>query len=74
MITQIKMKDFMLCVGDKRMGEISQISHSKLIQKKITCFSITKGHLSKVPVVVSLHFQIKYFGLGIAGFGNQKFV
>ena len=43
-------------------------------KKKLTSFSISKGDLSQVSVVVSLHFQIKYFWLSIAGFGDQKFV
>ena len=39
-----------------------------------TCFSITNSHLSQVTEVVSLHFQIEYFGLSITGFSDQKFI
>merc|ERR1711981_322710 len=39
-----------------------------------SCFSITNSHLSQVTEVVSLHFQIEYFGLSITGFSDQKFI
>ena len=32
---------------------------------------VANSHLGKVPVVITLHLQIKHLGLGIAGFGNK---
>ena len=36
--------------------------------------SVTHSHLGKVPVVISLHLQIKDLGFGIAGLGDEVFV
>lgn len=38
----------------------------------VSCFSC--GNLSQIPVVISLHFQIKYLAFWITGFWNQVFV
>ena len=35
---------------------------------------VTHSHLGKVPVVITLHLQIKHLGLGIAGLGDEVFV
>ena len=39
-----------------------------------TCFSVSDSNLSEIPVIVTLHLQVEYFGLGVAGFGHQKVV
>ena len=38
------------------------------------CSSVTHSHLGKVPVIISLHLQIKDLGFGIAGLGDEVFV
>ena len=40
----------------------------------LTCFSITNSNLGEIAEIISLHLQVEYFGLGVAGFGHQKVV
>ena len=56
---------------------MSENISSLKIDKKIslsTCFSIPHSHLGQITEVITLHFQVKYFGLGVTGFCDQKFV
>merc|ERR1719183_890162 len=36
--------------------------------------SVTHSHLGEVPVIISLHLQVKDLGFGIAGLGDEVFV
>ena len=45
-----------------------------LLSSFLTCFSVTDGYFGQIAEIVSLHLQVEYFGLGIAGFGDQKVV
>ena len=38
------------------------------------CSSVTHSHLGEVPVIISLHLQVKDLGFGIAGLGDEVFV
>lgn len=39
-----------------------------------TVSGVTCGYFSEIPVVITLHLEVKYFALGIAGLWNQVFV
>lgn len=41
---------------------------------KLTVAAVSRGNLGKVSVVVSLHLQVEYLGLGIARFRDQVLV
>ena len=39
-----------------------------------TISGFTRCDFGQVPVVISLHFQVKDFGFRVASFGDEKFV
>ena len=38
----------------------------------LTVPSVAGGDLGEVPVVISFHFEIKHFALGVAGLGDEE--
>ena len=44
------------------------------MSRLLTCFSVTNSNLSQIAEIISLHLQVEYFGLCVAGLWYQKVV
>lgn len=53
---------------------ISQNQKITNYRNRLTISCVSSCYLSEVPVVISFHLKVEYFGFCIAGFWNQIFI